>query len=128
MANKTQPTGASVDDFLARIDDVRRRADAKEVHQLMSELTGETGVLWGSSIIGYGELAYRAGAGRSGDWFPIGFSPREASLVLYFMEGPDAELLARLGKHKRGVGCVYIATLEDIDREVLRALIARATA
>lgn len=38
------------------------------------------------------------------------------------MEGSDA-LLERLGKHKRGVGCVYVNKLADIDLGMLRQLI-----
>lgn len=58
-----------------------------------------------------------------------GFSPRKQNLVLYL--GPyvqDGELLAKLGKHKAGKGCLYINKLDDVDRDVLRELVAASVA
>lgn len=126
MANKTQPTDASVPDFLAAVANDTRRVDAVELDALMSELTGEPGVLWGTSIVGYGSRPYANARGQTVDWFPVGFSPRKGSLVLYLMDGLDEDLLARLGTHKRGVGCLYVTRLADVDRRVLRELIQRA--
>jgi hypothetical protein len=58
-----------------------------------------------------------------------GFSPRKSSLVLYLGPGLDDEkLMSRLGKHKRGKGCLYINKLEDVDRAVLKELIAKSVA
>jgi hypothetical protein len=37
-----------------------------------------------------------------------------------------ADTLKRLGKHKTGVGCLYINKLDDIDLKVLEALIVVA--
>lgn len=34
--------------------------------------------------------------------------------------------MSRLGKHKSGKGCLYIKTLEDVDRDVLRELISKS--
>jgi hypothetical protein len=34
----------------------------------------------------------------------------------------------RLGKHKRGVGCMYVNKLDDIDRSVLHALVVQSVA
>ena len=69
-------------------------------------------------------------SGREGDWFVTGFSPRKQNLTLYCMGGyePHAELLARLGKHKLGKGCLYINRLKDVDLGVLRELIATTVA
>jgi hypothetical protein len=36
------------------------------------------------------------------------------------------ELLSKLGKHKTGVGCLYINKLADVDSKVLEKLIAAA--
>jgi hypothetical protein len=108
--NKTKPTTASVADFLAALEPERRRNDAQEIEAEM----------WGLSIVGYGRTP-------DPDWFVIGFSPRKANLVLYGVTGEDNEkLLAQLGKHKRGVGCLYITKLDDIDRAVLRELITQS--
>jgi hypothetical protein len=55
--------------------------------------------MWGSSIVGYGQMTYEGRNGRAVDWFPVGFSPRKAALVLYLMGGlkANANLLAELG-------------------------------
>jgi hypothetical protein len=58
-----------------------------------------------------------------------GFSPRTGSLVLYLGPGlDDPQLRAKLGKHKATKGCLYINKLADVDREVLRKLVAASVA
>lgn len=122
---KTKPTDVPVADFIAAVENPRRRADAEVVNALMTEASGEPAVMWGPSIVGYG--SYRT---PTGDWPIIGFSPRKANLVLYLardFDGAD-DLLARLGKHKTSVACLYVNKLDDLDPEVLRELIARSVA
>ena len=116
---KTKPTDVPVADFLAAVESPRRRADAQVIHDLLTEVSGEKGVMWGPSIIGYGR--YR---GPTGEWPLHGFSPRKTNLVLYFApEFPEREvLLARLGPHKSSVSCVYVTDLNKIDLDVVRAL------
>src|SRR5580765_7476689 len=125
--NKTQRTKASVAAFLAAIADPQRQRDAKALAALMRKATGETPAMWGLSIVGYGQTTYQ---GRTGsvDWFPVGFSPRKAALVLYLMGGlkANADLLAELGPQKVGGGCLYLRRLEDIDTAVLTRLIKRS--
>ena len=122
--NKTQRTTASVAAFLAAIDDPQRQRDAKALATLMRKATGEAPAMWGSSIVGYGQTTYQ---GRTGtvDWFPVGFSPRKAALVVYLMGGvkTNASLLTGLGPHKVGGGCLYLPRLEAIDTKVLTRLI-----
>ena len=94
--------------------------------EMMKKATGEEPVLWSSSVIGFGIKRYKSPAtGREVDWLRIGFSPRKANLVLYFGEhlGEHAPALTRLGKHKTGVGCLYINKLEEIDLKVLKEII-----
>ena len=123
--NKTQRTNASVAAFLAAIPDPRRQRDAKTLAALMRKTTGERPAMWGSSIVGYGQTTYHGSNGRAVDWFPVGFSPRKAALVLYLMGGlkANAQLLADLGPHKVGGGCLYLSRLEAIDTKVLARLI-----
>lgn len=123
--NKTQVTGASADDFLAAVDHPVRRRDALRLRKLMAELTGEEPEMWGPTIVGFGRYHYKYDSGREGDSAAVGFSPRKASLSLYGLSAaPEAaELLARLGKHKVGAGCVYVNKLEDINEDALAALI-----
>lgn len=117
------------DAFLAGVADARRRADAEEALALLREVTGAEARMWGASIVGVGERPYRTADGKEHDWFAVGLSPRRAALVLYGLtsDGPD-DLLARLGPHTTGTGCLYVKRLEAVDREVLRALVARAWA
>lgn len=122
---KTRPTDASVSDFIAAVENPVRRADAEVIRVMLEEITGEKPVMWGPSIVGYG--SYR---GPTGDWPRIGFSPRKAQMVLYFMGGYAGQeaLAARLGKHKGSVACLYVNKLADIDMAVLREMAERAFA
>ena len=123
--NKTQRTTASVVAFLAAIADPHRQRDAKALAALIRKATGETPAMWGSSIVGYGQMTYQGRSGRTGEWFPVGFSPRKAALVLYLMGGlsANARLLAELGPHKVGGGCLYLRRLDEIDAKVLSRLV-----
>ncbi|MEO0723175.1 MAG: DUF1801 domain-containing protein [Bacteroidota bacterium] len=38
----------------------------------------------------------------------------------------ETELLAKLGKHKTGKGCLYLNKLADIDLEVLKEMIRKS--
>ena len=128
--NKTQPTTASVDAFIAAAEPPERRADAKIIRTMMERLSGEPATMWGPSIIGFGRYHYRYDSGREGDMARIGFSPRRAELVLYLSDGfPDhAALMARLGKHRTGKSCLYIKRLSDIDLGVLEELVVASIA
>jgi hypothetical protein len=122
---KTKPNAASVEKFLDSVVDEQRRADCRELLALMSKLTGEKASMWGASIVGFGSYHYKYASGREGDWFLTGFSPRKQDLTLYIMSGfPKFEpLLAKLGKFKHGVSCLYLKRLSDVDRKVLSQLI-----
>lgn len=128
--NKTQRNDGDVDTFLASIVNPTRRDDARAVCGLMAELTGEEPAMWGPAIIGFGDQHYKYASGREGDWFVIGLSPRKQALSIYVTDGLErhADLLAQLGKHKTGVGCLYINKLEDVDTAVLRRLLAQSVA
>ncbi len=126
--NKTRPTEVSVNDFLAGVEPPERREDCQKVLAMMQEITQQPPRIWGTAIVGFGHYRYKYETGREGDWFPVGFSPRKASLTLYFNNGlePHAERLARLGKHKTGKACLYINRLKDVDESVLREMIQAA--
>jgi len=128
--NKTRPTKLSVGAYIDALPDETRRADARTLVRLMQRVTGEKPALWGPSIVGFGSHHYRYETGREGDVPLAGFSPRKAATVLYGVTGfPGAEtLLARLGRHTTGKGCLYIKRLADVDHEALEALVAKAVA
>jgi hypothetical protein len=125
--NKTKPTLASVDDFIAKIENPRRRNDALTALKIYKEVTGLPPVMWGPSIIGFGSHRYVYDTGREGDMPAAAFSPRKAYLTFYVdnkFEGAK-ELYAKLGKHKKSVACLYINKLDDVDVDVLHEIIAR---
>lgn len=123
---KTKPTAASVDDFINTIQDEQKRKDSFTLLEMMKKASGENPILWSSSIIGFGNKRYKSPTtGREVDWLRIGFSPRKANLSLYISVGiqEHAAALEKLGKHKTGVGCLYINKLEDIDIKILKEMI-----
>ena len=127
MGLKTQKNGAGVDKFLIGITDKQRRTDCLSVLELMQELTGEQAVMWGKTMVGFGNFHYR-GKTSEGDWFNVGFSPRKQNLVLYLhceLE-KQAALLEKLGKHKIGKSCLYLNKLEDAHIPTLKKLIKKA--
>lgn len=122
---KTQPTKIAPADYIAAVEHKTRREDAQTLLELMQRITGWDAVMWGPSIIGFGEYHYKYDSGHEGNSMRTGFSPRKANLVLYIMPGYTdySEILARLGKHKMGKSCLYINKLADIDLDVLEELI-----
>ena len=113
--NKTQRTKASVADFLAAIPDPHRQRDCQSPggldpkgHLVRARRCGAP------ALPGMGRVTYEGRSGRAVDWFPVGFSPRKAALVLYLMGGlkANANLLAELGPHKVGGGMSLSPRLE----------------
>jgi hypothetical protein len=128
--NKTKATQQSVSAYIDAIPDAAKRADAKAIAKMMQSASGEKPKMWGPSIIGFGSYHYKYDSGREGDMLIIGFSPRKAANVVYGaigFSGADA-LLAKLGKHSTGKGCLYIKKLADIDAKVLQAMLEKSVA
>ena len=126
----TAPTDASADDLLAAVANERRRADAQAVLDLMREVSGVEPVVWGPSMIGFGDQPYTTADGKEHEWFRIGLAPRKAALTLYGLTfyGSNEDLLDRLGTHTTGKGCLYVKRLSDVDADVLRELVERSWA
>jgi hypothetical protein len=128
--NKTKPTDASVNDYIAAIDDEVRRNDCKVLVKLMSLVTKQKPKMWGPGIVGFGSYHYKYASGREGDSPLTGFASRKGDISVYLVaSSPKQEkLLARLGKHKMSKACLYIRRLSDIDLDVLRALVVGSDA
>jgi len=123
---KTKITNKSVDAFLKKVADEKRRKDAIAINKLMKKVTKLEPKMWGSSIVGFGTYTYKYASGRTGEWMTIGFSPRKKNLTIYIMPGfdiQDIELMKDLGKYKTGKSCLYIQNLEDVDLKVLEKII-----
>jgi hypothetical protein len=126
---KTKVNDASVKDFINSVADDVKQEDSLKLLEIFEEITGEKPKMWGTSIIGFGQYHYKSEkSSQEGDWMLTGFSPRKTSLTLYIISGFEGteELLAKLGKHKTSVGCLYINKLSDIDEEILKEIIKKS--
>jgi hypothetical protein len=125
---KTKVNDASVAKYLDSIPDEGQRSDSRVLLDLMQNATKAEPKMWGDSIVGFGSYHYVGKSGREGDWFVAGFSPRKQNLTLYMLGGweNEAELLAKLGKHSLGKGCLYIKRLDDVNGPALKKLIGAA--
>ncbi len=126
---KTKENDSSVEDFINNVKDEQKRKDSFTILEMMKKASGEEPKMWGASLIGFGNARFKSpNTGREVDWFQLGFSPRKANLSLHL--GLDiqqhADALKKLGKHKTGVGCLYINKLDDIDTKVLEEMINAA--
>ena len=123
---KTKKTVQTVASYIKEIEDPQRRKDAKSLHKLMQEVSGNNGRMWGK-IVGYGEYHYKYESGTEGDWMATGWSSRVQNLTIYIMPGyrfdEMKELLNKLGPHKLGRSCLYIKHLDDIHLPTLKKMI-----
>ncbi|MCA0908971.1 DUF1801 domain-containing protein [Qipengyuania gaetbuli] len=128
---KTTITDQSPADFIAGVEPERRREEALVLDALFRKVTGEPPVMWGPSIIGYGQYRTTYASGRDVHWMRTGFSPRKAKHSLYLMGGYCDEItgkrrdamLAKLGKYSTGKSCLYINKLADVDMAVLEEML-----
>lgn len=133
MANKTVPHGLKVTDYVNQISDPKRQADCRKLHDMMLDIIGEDPKIWGSKLssgmVGFGEYHYKYDSGREGDFLRLGFASRAQNISIYIMPGYKdfSDELSRLGRHKIGKACLYIKRLSDIDEEVLREILVKAT-
>ena len=124
--NKTTETGDSVDAYIDAIADETRRDDCRTLVKLMGKATKASPKMWGPSIVGFGKYHYKYASGHEGDMCLTGFSSRKEAISIYLACGAGERLtpvLARLGKHKMGKGCLTVKRLADVDEKVLTELI-----
>jgi hypothetical protein len=128
--NKTRRTEASAECYFSAIEDEDRRKDCEALAKLMTKATKEQPKMWGPGIVGFGSYHYRYDSGREGDSCLTGFSSRKNDITVYLSADVlgQKQLIARLGKHKVGKGCLYIRQLGDVDLKVLAQLIVGAVA
>ncbi|HEY3517264.1 MAG TPA: DUF1801 domain-containing protein [Gammaproteobacteria bacterium] len=126
---KTKATKTDPLKFIDKLKSDVKRKDSHELVAMMQDVTGEPPKMWGPSIVGFGTRHYLYASGREGEICLTGFSPRSGALVVYLGPGiENGKLMAKLGKHKRGKGCLYINKLDDVDRGVLRKLVEHSIA
>lgn len=127
---KTQPTQASVDDYLASRASPTQLADCRRIMAMLARVTREAPRMWGPSIVGYGSYSYARASGGAGESCVTGLAVRGKELVVYLVAGGPEQprLLARLGKHRIGKSCLYLKRLAEVDAEVLEMLVANSVA
>jgi hypothetical protein len=128
--NKTKPTDARVEDYIASRANAQQRDDCCELMALFKKITRRSPKMWGPSIVGYGSYRYTYESGRSGEAPLAGFAIRGRELVVYLScEGEEQRsLLSKLGKHKMGKSCLYFKQLADLDKSVLEKLVVGSMA
>jgi hypothetical protein len=86
--------------------------------------------MWGTAIIGFGSVHYKYESGREGDAPLMALSARVNAITIYIGSAFEEResLLAQLGKHKTGKGCLYIKQLKDIDVSLLLKMVALSVA
>lgn len=128
--NKTKPTDASVEDYIASRANAQQRADCRELIALLEKVTRHSPRMWGPSIVGYGSYRYTYESGRTGEAPLAGFAIRGRELVVYLVpEGEEQRsLLSNLGKHRMGKVCLYFKRLADLDRSALERLVVNSVA
>ena len=120
---KTKPENVDVQAFIDALPD-EQREDSNYLLKTMQKISGEKPEFWTGGMIGFGRYTYQ-GKSCSGEWFPLGFSPRKNYLSIYLLGYIDESdpLLEKLGKFKAGKGCLNIKRLSDIDKDVLEQII-----
>lgn len=125
---KTKIEAISPYDFIAKIENEKKRDEALILIDLFKEITNHEPKMWGPSIIGFDSYEYKYESGHGGTMCKVGFSPRKPAHTLYLMLGNDEynDLLEKLGKFKISKGCLYINKLQDIDIEILKQICTRS--
>jgi hypothetical protein len=128
--NKTKPSDASVEEYIASRANAQQSADCRELMVLFKKVTRQSPRMWGPSIVGYGSYRYTYESGRTGEMPLVGFAIRGRELVVYLVpEGEEQRtLLAKLGKHKMTKSCLYFKQLADLDRSTLEKLVVGSIA
>ena len=123
--NKTNPTDASVEDYLASRANAQQSTDCRELMLLFKKVTRQPPRMWGPSIVGYDSYRYTYESGRTGEAPLAGFAIRGRDLVVYLScEGEEQRsLLSKLGKHRMTKSCLYFRQLADLDRSTLEKLV-----
>lgn len=128
--NKTKPTDAAVDDYIASRANAQQQADCRQLMALFKRITRQTPRMWGPSIVGFGSYRYTYESGRTGESPLAAFAIRGRELVVYIdPEGKNQRsLLSKLGKHKMTKCCLYFKQLADLDKTVLEQLVVNSIA
>lgn len=128
--NKTRPTDASVEEYIASRASEQQRADCRQLMAMFRKVTRKSPKMWGPSIVGFGSYCYVYESGRTGEAPLAGFAIRGRELVIYLAAESEEQraLLSKVGRHRMGKSCLYIKQLSDLDRPVLEKLVSNSVA
>ena len=123
--NKTQPTNASVEAYIAARANEQQRQDCQALMAMFEKITRQPPKMWGPSIVGHGSYRYTYESGRTGESPLAAFAIRGRELVVYLACEDEAQksLLPKLGKHKMTRSCLYFKQLADLDMAILEELV-----
>lgn len=123
--NKTQPTNASVEAYIAARANEQQRQDCQALMAMFEKITRQPPKMWGPSIVGHGSYRYTYESGRTGESPLAAFAIRGRELVVYLACEDEAQksLLPKLGKHKMTRSCLYFKQLADLDTAILEELV-----
>ena len=128
--NKTKPTDASVEDYIASRANAQQCTDCRELMVLFKKVTRHSPRMWGPSLVGYGSYRYTYESGQTGEAPLAGFAIRGRELVVYLLTEGEKQrsLLSKLGRHRVGKVCLYFKQLADLDRSTLEKLVVGSVA
>ena len=123
--NKTQPTNASVEAYIAARANEQQRLDCQVLMAMFEKIARQPPKMWGPSIVGHGSYRYTYESGRTGESPLAAFAIRGRELVVYLACEDEAQksLLPKLGKHKMTKSCLYFKQLADLDTAILEELV-----
>lgn len=125
---KTQPTDTPFEAHVAKVDPARQ-ADFHTLADLLREVSGKAPVVWSNGIVGFGSFTYQCSNKVENEWMVLGLASRKDAFTVtapFHKVENLPEKLASLGKHKMGVGCLYVKKLDDIDLPVLRQILVES--
>ena len=126
-------TAATPEEYIAELDSPRKE-QIQQLHDLIRREAPSLEPHIDMGAIGYGRMHYVYKSGREGDCAVIGLASNKRAISLYFnTQAPDGGYLAasfedRLPRADVGKGCVRFTALDTVDTEVLREMVAAATA
>ena len=124
---KTIENDASVENFIASIEDPLKQQDCRTLVALFARASKQVPRMWGTSIVGLGQYHYQYANGKPGVICKVGFAPRAKSFAFYLANIPErASLLANMGKHKFSGGCIHLSKLDGVNLLVLEKVVQKA--
>lgn len=114
--NKTKKTENTPKTYIDSLDQGKRKDDFLIVYYMLNELLPDKPIMWGDSIVGYGELTYKYANGKENTWMKIGLSARKQAVTLYVVPYNEniEDKVAKLGL-KMGKSCVYIKNIDSLN-------------